>query len=103
MLDSMKLTVLAETLRAHWQMGSMDDWFCSECGGSHGCDTAVEVMACDDDGLPLRGVRSKVMCGSCFDKRVADLVERTADLPEGVHCYVPVSYTHLTLPTKRIV
>ena len=23
--------------------------------------------------------------------------------PEGSHCFEPVSYTHLTLPTKRIV
>ena len=87
MLDSMKMTVLAESLRAHWQMGTMDDWFCMDCGRSHGCDTSVEILACDDDGLPLRGVRSVVRCGDCFDKDLGDLLKRTADLPDGVNCF----------------
>ena len=84
-LNSIQLAILAAGLRAHWQMGSMDDWFCSSCGRSHGCDTSVEVMACDPEGLPIPGVRSRVICGDCFDDRKAEIA---ALLTEGVHAFV---------------
>ena len=32
-----------------------------------------------------------------------DIIERSADRFDEIHVCVPVSYTHLTLPTKRIV
>ena len=49
---------------------------------------------CDDYNITLRRIRSLVVLREPLEVRVLD---------PGHPVLIPVSYTHLTLPTKRIV
>eukprot|EP00658_Telonema_sp_P-2_P026418 TRINITY_DN20665_c0_g1_i2.p1 TRINITY_DN20665_c0_g1~~TRINITY_DN20665_c0_g1_i2.p1 ORF type:complete len:124 (-),score=44.09 TRINITY_DN20665_c0_g1_i2:139-510(-) len=67
--------------------------------GAGGDDFAVECLEeCDlnDDGLVSREEWRKVLCG-------LEEEDYTSAMTAFKTHFLPVSYTHLTLPTKRIV
>ena len=51
-----------------------------------------------------RGIRDKrVELRSLLEPHAAELVQKAVELAKDGDSAAPVSYTHLTLPTKRIV
>ena len=47
--------------------------------------------------------KEKMLAGEIYSAVDPQLIEELTEVKEIIHDYNPVSYTHLTLPTKRIV
>ena len=64
-------------------------------------------FACADDGTLNNGKKSTLIRLEDGDPRIAQLQRQmghgVGSNPYHAHEHTPVSYTHLTLPTKRIV
>ena len=64
---------------------------------TYGCGSAIASSS-----LVTEWVKGKTLDEASSIKNSA-IAEELALPPVKIHCSIPVSYTHLTLPTKRIV
>ena len=75
--------------------------------GTHPAETEVGTMADGVIGIVtiIMKMEKEIATESAMIKVIGIPREETASLAEAVaeRCQAPVSYTHLTLPTKRIV
>ena len=77
--------------------------------GPKGSGGGVGVGGFGGDGAKRKGIATPVSFTPRTLKHLGDASEvfgqriRQALTFETIECWVPVSYTHLTLPTKRIV
>ena len=96
--------VLGTRLNLLVRAGSQADAYAGACAARREIDRLDRVFNWRDAGSELSRLnRSEQLVVSAEMFAVVSAAERWREVSDGAYSGRPVSYTHLTLPTKRIV